>query len=47
MTRKKSRQQEIHTLNINDKVIRYQQITPNSFNEYFSSVAEIVFNDVH
>ena len=47
MTRKKSTQDKIHTPNINGNVISDQQLISDSFNEYFSSIAEIISHEVN
>jgi hypothetical protein len=47
ITGRKSRQEGIFTLNINDNIISDQQFISNSFDEYFPSTAELVFNYAH
>ena len=40
VTGKKSISVKIHTLNINGNVTSDQQLIPDSFNEYFSSISD-------
>jgi hypothetical protein len=47
LTGTKSLQEEIHALHINGNVISDHKIIANSFNEYFSSIAEIISNDAY
>jgi len=47
LTGKKSSKDEIHTLNIYANVTSDWQIISDSCNEHFSSIAEIIYNEVH